>query len=160
MRILKEIIPSVLASALLAMLAGCATEAFDPDKAPEFIITADFAPFYRLGPQQERGPDASLKTGERVKMLRREFGYSFVQLEDGRSGYIANEEVELAREPAPTEAPRAARKHSARISDSRFEEASLLGSMPEAYGLPEPVDVLHPVPESEVLLEEKPQFRY
>jgi hypothetical protein len=32
--------------------------------------------------------------------------------------------------------------------------------MPEAYGLPEPVDVLHPVPESEVLLEEKPQFRY
>jgi len=60
-----------------------------------------------LGPQQGRGPDASLRTGDRVKLLRREMGYSLVQLEDLRTGYVANENMTVAP-PRPPEQVRAA----------------------------------------------------
>ena len=83
-------------------LGGCATQTFAPDVAPEYVVIREFAPFYRLGPQQGRGPDTSLHTGTRVKLLRREMGYSLVQLEDLRSGYVANENMAVAP-PRPPE---------------------------------------------------------
>ena len=57
-------------------VVGCATQTFDPANAPEFLVQSDYTPFYSLGPGQERRPDASLQRGDRVKMLRREFGFS------------------------------------------------------------------------------------
>ncbi len=72
------------------ILGGCATQTFAPEAAPEYVIIRDFSPFYRMGPQQGRGPDTSLRADARVKLLRREMGFSLVQLEDLRTGYVAN----------------------------------------------------------------------
>jgi len=81
---------------------GCATETFAPEAAPEYVVVREFSPFYRLGPQQGHGADVSLRTGTRVKLLRREMGYSLVQLEDLRTGYLANENMAVAP-PRPQE---------------------------------------------------------
>jgi len=143
-----------------ACFVGCATQSFDPDKAPEFLVQSDYAPFYSLGPGQERGPDASLKRGERVKMLRREFGFSYVEINGGRTGYIANEEIAPAppREPKPSPSPirKASRSGSAVISNA-FESPV---PMPEIETLPEPVDIIHPISEIEAPADAKPDFRY
>jgi hypothetical protein len=143
-----------------ACLVGCATQSFDPDKAPEFLVQSDYAPFYSLGPGQERGPDASLKRGERVKMLRREFGFSYVEIKGGRTGYIANEEIEPAppREPEPSASPARKRSQSGSAGISIAFESSV--PMPEFESLPEPVDVLHPISEMEAPADSKPEFRY
>ncbi len=95
----------LLLAAFCALLAGCAGETFAPEKAPEYVTIRDFSPFYRLGPQQGRGPDASLQSGTRVKMLRREMGYSLVQIEDLRTGYIPNENITVAPPRPPGQAP-------------------------------------------------------
>ena len=92
-----------LACAVLCLAAaGCETMA-PPTPSPEFVddtvIVTDFAQFFRLGPQQAGGADLSLRTGERVMLQRKEFGYSRVQLEDGQIGYMANEDLQ----PAPPE---------------------------------------------------------
>jgi len=97
--------------ALPVALAGCATKAYAPEEAPELVTITDFSGFYRLGPLQSRGPDVSLKAGTRVKLLRKEMGYSLVMLEDQRTGYIANESLV----PAPPRPP------------SRDEDAAVAG---------------------------------
>ncbi len=91
--------PAVLALASCAVyffLGGCAMETYAPDAAPEYVIIRDFTAFYRLGPEQGRGADASLPPQTRVKLLRREMGFSLVQLEDLRTGYVANENMAVA----------------------------------------------------------------
>ena len=137
-------------------LVGCATEKFDPSQAPEFLVKEDYGLFYLIGPAQERGPDASLRHGERVKMLRREFGYSYVTIADGRSGYIANEALALAPAPKPIEAASPFRKRSARVGAPLSPESSPL----EIEPLPEPVDVIHPISEMDSSADAKPDFRY
>ena len=77
-------------------LGGCATQTFAPDAAPEYVVIRDFSPFYRLGPQP------GLRAGTRVKLIRREMGYSLFQLEDLRTGYVANENATVAP-PRPPE---------------------------------------------------------
>lgn len=72
---------------------GCASETFSPDAAPEFVAARDDAPVYQLGPNQFAPPDERLDAGERVRMLRREFGYSRVLLPSGMSGYMANDDL-------------------------------------------------------------------
>lgn len=94
-------IPVVLLLAAALFLEGCATETYAPEVAPEYVVIRDYSPFYRLGPQQGRGPDASLQPGTRVKLLRKEMGFSLVQLEDLRTGYMANENLA----PAPPRPP-------------------------------------------------------
>jgi len=97
-----------LLSLIVALgLGGCASESFSPEAAPEYVIVAEFAAFYRLGPQQPRGPDQSLRQGTRVKLLRREMGFSCVHMEDLQSGYVANESMEVAP-PRPKEPDAAA----------------------------------------------------
>jgi hypothetical protein len=89
--------------ACLALLlpAGCETvpvEASD-NFVGDMVVVTEYASFFRLGPQQAGGADRSLRTGERVMLLRKEFGYSRVQLEDDQVGYMANEDIQ----PAPPE---------------------------------------------------------
>ncbi len=146
---------------LLASLLGCATESFDPAKAPEFLVQSDYALVYQLGPGQERGPDASLHHGERVKMLRREFGYSFVEMSDGRAGYIANEDISSAPPLASLASPKPTRKPSQRgASVGVDDEVTHPLLMPEIEALPEPVDILHPISDVEPDADSKPDFRY
>lgn len=81
----------------LLTLAGCAGPTFAPDTAPEYVSIRDHTPLYRYGPQQGGAPEAQVPKGGRVRMLRREFGYSLVQMPDGMTGYVANEDLA----PAP-----------------------------------------------------------
>ena len=143
-----------------ACLTGCATQSFDPDKAPEFLVQSDYAPFYSLGPGQERGPDASLQRGERVKILRREFGFSYVEIKDGRTGYIANEEITPAPKPEPKASPSPLHKRSRGASAGNSNVSESFAPMPDFENLPEPVDVLHPISEIETPADSKPEFRY
>jgi len=101
-RLLELLVSRAFPAAICLALSSCATETFAPDAAPEYVIISDFTPFYRLGPQQGRGPDQSLRAGSRIKLLRREMGFSLVQLEDSRTGYIANENMTVAP-PRPPE---------------------------------------------------------
>jgi hypothetical protein len=96
-------------------LSGCATQSFAPEVAPEYVAIRDFSPFYRLGPQQGRGPDATLRTGTRVKMLRKEMGFSLVQMEDLRTGYVANENLAVA----PPRPPEQVRQESEAVSQKK-----------------------------------------
>lgn len=86
-----------------AFVSGCATTSFEPDKAPEFVITKDLTPFYLIGPMQKGGADASLPLDTRVKRLTEEMGFSRVVIPDGRAGYVANESMA----PAPPQPPAA-----------------------------------------------------
>lgn len=152
----KLSIPAMIAA---FCLAGCATLSFEPGKEPEFVVSVDFAKFFIVGPGQSRGPDASLRTGEPVKMLRREMGFSFVQLEDGRSGYVANEEIEPAPEPLAVPQKKRPRTKPDRSGRQDFPEVAP-GRMPDLSELPEAVEVFHPVEELDLPLDAKPQFRY
>jgi len=80
------------------LLAGCETG--KQGKVEDFyIVTSKQAQVYRFGPAQPTGADAVLTVGQKVKMLRREYGYSRVMTGDGMSGYISNDFI------APTAAP-------------------------------------------------------
>jgi hypothetical protein len=73
-----------------AIFGGCATPKSGKENA-YFAVTASQAQIYRFGPSQPTGADALLKKGERVFMLRQEFGYSRVMTEEGITGYVAND---------------------------------------------------------------------
>lgn len=85
------------------LLAACETTPVGPapDFLPDMVVSNDYSLFFRLGPQQAGGADLSLRTNEKVMLLRKEFGYSRVQLENGMVGYMANEDIQPAPEPPP-----------------------------------------------------------
>jgi hypothetical protein len=89
------------AFAAAVLLCGCETTPIEasPNFNGDMAVVTDYASFFRLGPQQAGGADRSLRTGERVMLLRKEFGYSRVQLPDNQIGYMANEDMQ----PAPPE---------------------------------------------------------
>ncbi len=160
-----------LFSALL--LAGCAAEAFSPEAAPELIIIKDFAPFYSIGPMQARGPDSTLRAGDRIKLLRKEMGYSNVLLPDERVGYIANEYMAPAP-PRPRDPPSQAgpveggRSNSPRQSGSqRYRGQEVNDSpLPELAPIPAldlnigPEDIASPPAEPSPSPSGPPKFRY
>ncbi len=80
----------------LLVLSACATKTFSPDQAPEHTITRSFTPFYSERPVAGATTDISLSEKTRVKLLRKEMGYSLVQLEDSREGYVANKNMVVA----------------------------------------------------------------
>jgi len=103
-----------LSSLVLAFFAGCAGPTFTADTAPEYLVTRAQAPFYRLGPQQAGPPDEFLVLDDRVRLLRREFGYSLALLTTGETGYVANEDLKPApaapKQPAFIPAPKSTRR--------------------------------------------------
>lgn len=85
--------------------SGCAVQNFAPEVAPEKVTIVD-SPFYRFGPMQPR-PDDHLPAGIRMRILRQEMGFSLALLEDGRTGYVANETLAAApARPKPSPTPR------------------------------------------------------
>lgn len=86
---------------LCLLAAGCETTPVQPSTkfVGDMEVVTDYASFFRLGPQQAGGADRSLRLKDRVMLLRKEFGYSRVQLEDDQVGYMANEDIK----PAPPE---------------------------------------------------------
>ncbi len=144
-------------------------ETFAPETAPEYVIVRDFSPFFRLGPQQPRGPDESLRVDTRVKLLRREMGYSLVQLEDSRTGYAANEDMAPAppRPPKPPEPPVANRRSGRTPSGSPAYSGPQMNDVPlPDRELPPPDLNIEPevlpdlVPPPSGAPTEPPKFRY
>lgn len=68
-----------------------------------YAVSAKQAQLYRFGPSQPMGADQMLRQGDRIIMLRQEYGYSRVMTEDGTTGYIANDFIAPA---PPPEKPR------------------------------------------------------
>ena len=74
---------------------GCTpVQVYAPDQAPEYV-TKRKVDFFPYGPQQP-GPPEILERETFVKIQSWEPGYSKVTLGDGRSGYVANEEIRVA----------------------------------------------------------------
>ena len=128
-----------------------------PEFLPDMVVSTDYALFFRLGPQQAGGADLSLRTNEPVMLLRKEFGYSRVQLENGLVGYMANEDIQRAPEPPPGQKRKSQAKpkkkgRSAQVSEDYEENIPVpdpnLGLVPDDVPLeplpdllPETVDV-------------------
>ncbi|MEO6740757.1 MAG: hypothetical protein ABIP20_10920 [Chthoniobacteraceae bacterium] len=71
-----------------------------------YAVSAGQAQVYRFGPSQPTGADALLKQGQRVIMLRQEYGFSRVMTEDGMTGFIANDLIAPAPPPPKPAPPR------------------------------------------------------
>jgi hypothetical protein len=155
------------------LLVACAAQTIRPDQTPEYEIIWSPTPFYEYGPTQRGGPSALLSTKTRVKLLRKKKGYSLVQLEDSRTGYVANQNMEAVppeSQKRPVGAP-AAEESQARSIRKKPASASPLpqeGQVNEAPASeatapppdlqPTPKEVPSPTPLPEPPLE-KPKFR-
>jgi hypothetical protein len=106
---------SAVCSVLALLGAGCATpSAIPPGTACQ--ITSSRAPFYKYGPAQTFGPDEILGRGTRVTLMSRDMGFSRVMLENGVTGYVANEDVDvLPPEPVPTAQPAVVTQRAERL---------------------------------------------
>src|SRR6478672_4944254 len=102
---------------LLACVAahGCATQSVPGNR---YEVTGSANQFYKYGPAQAFGPDLNLPKGLKVTMIKREFGFSQIRLEDGQTGYIATDDLKpLPPEPkAPTIASRVTHGRSPRVA--------------------------------------------
>lgn len=84
-------------AALAALLfAGCESMKSGGDVG-FYIVSVPQTAMFRYGPAQSFGADFNLKQGQRVVMMRREYGYSRVMTDEGQSGYVATEDLS----PAP-----------------------------------------------------------
>jgi hypothetical protein len=171
MRFICSFALTCLAVAATASLSGCASEVYAPEEAPEQVVIRDFASFYRFGPAQPRGADAALPVDTRVKLLRKEMGYSLVMLPDSRTGYVANEdlvpappgapsaEVAETGSPTPSRSGRSSsrqRYSGPQVNDSPLPEPAPPAELDLDIG-PEDVVVMPPAPEEPA---ESPRFRY
>ena len=156
---------------------ACATQTFRPEEAPEYVVTRDPTPFYLSKPRQEGTPDAALSTKTRVKLLRKQAGYSLVLLEDSRKGYVANTYLtqappEAQRRPfgssTETEPPRRPKRRAtpgptptaSQPAETPAGEANPPATSTQATPAPPtpPQEAPSPTPTPETPLE-KPKFR-
>jgi len=153
MKPLSRSLTPLAAAFVLFAGAGCETVPMEasPDFAPDMVVGTDYSQFFRLGPQQAGGADRSLRTGDRVMLQRKEFGYSRVQLEDGQVGYMANEDIQPAPpepKPQPTPRKRGSRREEV-YEDSYYDNLPIpdpnLNILPEDVPL-EPLPDLLPEP--------------
>ncbi len=155
------------------LFGGCATQTFAPEVAPEYVVIRDFTPFYRLGPQQVRGADSSLRVGNRVKLLRKEMGFSLVQLEDTRTGYVANENMTVAPPRPPEQVKQEAEIAAAKKRGGHRGDEGPLYSGPQVNDTPlpdrnvpppdlnvEPEIVPKNIPAPDATPASRPKYRY
>ena len=86
------------------LLTGCAMLTGGSSDVGFYLVNVEKTPMYRYGPAQNFGADFNLTKGQRVVMLRREYGYSRVMTDEGQSGYVATEDLV----PAPPQPKSAA----------------------------------------------------
>jgi hypothetical protein len=91
--------------ALGMVLSGCQAGLQPSAGMDNYMITAERSAFYKFGPAQAAGPDATLTKNQHVTLIRREFGYSRIRTEDGQLGYVATEDITRAPDPTPTPTP-------------------------------------------------------
>ena len=96
---------SILSLATILLLAACSSIEYNSTNSPKMVVSVDHTPFYHNGPLQGNGPDLSLAKGDEVEVLRKEIGYSFVRINDGQNGYVANDDlkpVASSQSPQPS----------------------------------------------------------
>lgn len=90
--------------------------------AGPYVVNVKQTPFYRYGPAQATGPDFNLDLGQRVTVIRRDYGFSRVTLETGQVGFVANEDILPApasgRKPSNSTSPRGERRQGPTLSRS------------------------------------------
>ena len=91
-----------LACISLLFLCSCSSITYEPAARPHMVVSDEKAPFFSKGPAQAKGPDTMLANGDEVEVLRKEFGFSFVQLDNGQTGYVANDAL-VTSPPRPPE---------------------------------------------------------
>ena len=106
-----------------------------------FAITADSAPFYRYGPQQNYGPDKKLPKDTPVTLIRSSFEYCKVKLASGEQGFVASQDIQAAR-PALVAAATAPAATSSVAGRLRFEPSDPRFAPPP----PEPLPDIEPTP--------------
>jgi hypothetical protein len=97
---------TALLSLTLIALSGCA-QLFPPHQSPtgdtthqdSFIVTAEYAAFYRRAPKPGRKPDLQLAKDTLVTVIRPAFAYSKVRLANGEQGFVANEDLSHGSDP-------------------------------------------------------------
>lgn len=171
---MRKLRNALLVAAGLAV-GACATQTFRPEEAPEYVVTRDPTPFYLSKPRQEGTPDAALSTKTRVKLLRKQDGYSLVLLKDSRKGYVANAFLRVAPFESPqqpsgsspeTAAPPRSKRRAAPSPTSTPSEpvatpaSEAPGTSTPASPVPQatPEEIPSPTPLPEAPLE-KPKFR-
>ena len=158
--LLAERLAIVVATTLAAFLfAGCNTTGATRGEpvSDRYAVTSELAPFYKQGPAQGYGPDASLKEGTIVTMLKRGFGYSQVSTPAYGEGWMATSDLQPAPpEPNPEAAPvgsTASNIRSTPYGSGDYNNPELLEASEAALPEPEP----EPAPVSD---KPKPAFRY
>jgi len=137
---------SPLLAAIPLLIAGCASSITQGTVGNWYAVVTPQTAFYRYGPQQGTGPDSQLEKDSIMKVIRPSFGYVKVKLQDGESGYVANEDIRpapasLVKEklaPSPTPAPVLASQ--GRQLDLNSDDPSLLippEPLPEATATPQ-----------------------
>jgi hypothetical protein len=168
-----RLLPALALGGLL-LCAGCeTTKNFSVEEAPDYMVVRGYSPFYRTGPMQSRGPDAALPAQTRVKVLRLEMGYSLVQLEDARTGYVANENIAVAppRRPEPEVSESRTRNGGSRRSNGSSRSSQRFRGeqindipLPDSVPPPDlniaPEDMPMAPPPSPQASPEKPKFRF
>jgi len=142
-------------------LTGCAATKLTAEPGSKWMINVSRSPIYRFGPAQSFGADFNLDKGTIVTMLKREYGYSHVMMEEGQSGFVATEDLIPApvATPTPEEKVKPGKKKSA---VTRRTEFNLKLEVPET----DPIFIPEDTGEMPLGLPEnpdaapKPAFRY
>lgn len=100
---------------LVSLLPACSSIEYPSDQSPR-MQTIGETPFYLHGPAQASGADRNLPAGYALNVLRKDFGYSLVELADGQKGYVANDFLEAAF-PLPSSRERREEKYSTESRD-------------------------------------------
>ncbi len=155
----------MLACAAIAW-GGCAGS--KPGKGDMYYaVSGKVAQVYRFGPSQPTGADVLLKQGQRVVMLRQEYGYSRVMTDAGLTGYIANDLIAPAPPPVKPRmtpgAPGSLAWANLPPLPSRGTSVPGVSSANRAILQSGPLfgeDQLPPLPDSDSRNQKKPGFRF
>jgi hypothetical protein len=114
-----------------------------------YAVSVNQTSFYRYGPQQGNGPDQQLARDSIMKVIRPSFGYVKVKLQDGESGYVANDDIRPASPVLVAEklAPRPeALSPDVGGRGGDDEQFALDSNDPRLAAPPEPLPEVNPTP--------------
>ena len=118
--------------ALLAspfFLVACSTIESKASAGPRMVVSEDSTIFYR---------HMLLRKGVVVKVIKKEFLYSLVELSNGQKGYVANDSLMLA--PVVSEKPQAevSAKPARKVAKARKTSTLTPSANNPSDGLPKP----------------------
>lgn len=140
-----------LALATLVLLnGGCENLPQTPaSNSDQYMVIGTHTAFYRYGPAQALGADFVLKKGQRITLLKRDFGFCQIQTTDGQRGYVASDEII----PAPPQAPGDRHRENVSYTTPETELPHMPMINPRDFEVPDSLPEMPPEDNS-------PRFRY